>query len=564
MSDTSRTDDTLGVFMNKDGEEKKGLHRKNASVTCNDDDQAVGKISDQLSVKDLLDKEMKLPDRESETLKRNCDFVKTFINEMKTRGNLGLSGESKEIICEFNKVITDYAENVDKSNSKYIFSGAKPKIVKKPKTIAEKSETESDSSEACDSKRYNLTSDSSEDEISEVDRRKSRKVLPKKKTERSDSDENTGILRLLKKLDSRKVPELDKYNESTGQDLVKYLHRFEDYCQETYRGKPYLWVTELERHLSGKTLETFTCLRSFDDDYHDIKKKLISWYRQEEDIRKVRARTKFENARIKNGESMYNFSSRLEQLFKVAYPKLNFKQSNKLIYKYKESVPRQMKEILNSQIMNLKMREKKISWKQIQKCSRIYDLDISMLKIKDDSDSDHSRKEIIINLSKPDKKEMKKLDSNNNIEFNQPPRKYNAVNQINRYQQRFYPEHRGSQGNNNYRFQNISLYNPNANHFSNFERSTFQRQQAPTMNDAKKCTVCYKFGHTYINCRKRLGECFLCGERNHFVRQCPRTINSPNFQLRSRGKSFSPQKNRLRERNWSQQRPVDFERVNLN
>ena len=56
-----------------------------------------------------------------------------------------------------------------------------------------------------------------------------------------------------------------------------------------------------------------------------------------------------------------------------------------------------------------------------------------------------------------------------------------------------------------------------------------------------KVTLCSKCGkrHGGIVCYKEIGACFNCGEHDHFVRDCPQTMNSqaqkPDGEILSQG-----------------------------
>ena len=106
------------------------------------------------------------------------------------------------------------------------------------------------------------------------------------------SPSSKSMRKMLRNLDFCSVPQLETFNETSGQDLVKYLSKFEYYCQENFKGKRYLWVNELERHLSGRVLEALQSLHQFGDNYDEVKSKLLIWYKDEWEIRKAKARKK--------------------------------------------------------------------------------------------------------------------------------------------------------------------------------------------------------------------------------------------------------------------------------
>ena len=103
--------------------------------------------------------------------------------------------------------------------------------------------------------------------------------------------------------------------------------------------------------------------------------------------------------------------------------------------------------------------------------------------------------------------------------------------------------------------QNWNVPNPTMG-YSNF-RPRFQAH--PPITNAMRCVICHRFGHLKNNCRTRLRACFLCGDRNHFIRECPRKnegFYSLNRPSRQRFRSVSPQRGNKNSqmRNFSQQR----------
>ena len=91
-----------------------------------------------------------------------------------------------------------------------------------------------------------------------------------------------------------------------------------------------------------------------------IRKKLINWYKDEKEIRKAKARKKFQQARPKSGESYFAFSNRLENLFNIAYPRHVPKTSNTLVYQFKAAVSKPMKQILDSEMMSSQITRQEI------------------------------------------------------------------------------------------------------------------------------------------------------------------------------------------------------------
>ena len=242
-------------------------------------------------------------------------------------------------------------------------------------------------------------------------------------SEREDMRDTRYLAKILKKLDMRPVPQFDHFDEDSGQNLRSYLQKFETYCKENFKGKSYLWTSELERHLKGQTLRNFKLLRDFDDEYEDVKVKLMRWYKDEKGIRKANAKRKFENAKPVANESFFTYSSRLEKLYKQAYPKHDVERSSTLIQTFKRGVSKQLRNILNKEIRELRIANKKLTWNRIQMCTRFFDLQL-LEKEKSDYETENVE-EIAINLNNSDS--INKLSNWNLKKYSQNERTFNNV-----------------------------------------------------------------------------------------------------------------------------------------
>ena len=533
-------------------------------------------------------------DEEAEGLLQNGIFIRDFINQIKARGEANLSARSCRIIDSLKETMKRFGNDETvgaMSHTKNLRStGAIPKIRGNPKILSliQESEGENDSSGTFEEKfgkvkgkktKKGKDSDScAESESSSVQstpKKRKRKKFNKTLFDSSDSQEKNNspraIGKLLKHLDFRSVPKLESFNENIGQNLCQYLEKFEDYCQHNYKGKKYLWINELECHLSGRVLEAFQSLHQFGDGYDEVKGKLLSWYKDEREIRKAKARKKFETARPKPKESLYIFGNRLETLYKIAYPKNNPNSSGTLVQQFKTSVCRKLRDIINSQNLNYKLKGKKLQWREVQQCARLFDLERSMERSDEHSSEEEKPKEIIINVgqrsgvhepsAKPNRRDyFVKGDHNgqNNVSY-QPkvfqnssrypfPRQYRAPVPSQNYHK---PDHairkyRPDVYDNQSRFRTNQVNSHNTQTSQNYV-PRFRFQNPPPTN-IRTCYFCGRFGHLKANCRLRIRACFSCGEQGHFQRECDKNNGNrfsglPFRQNSVRSQSTSPPRN---------------------
>jgi len=315
-----------------------------------------------------VDKSVSAGEDEHQALLQGWEFVKNFLEQLKDRGDQGMSKESKDVVEEVDEHLRRYT-------SKHIGKTTNSRGAEVTPTLKKETDhTEDESDSASGSLRTTCE-------------------------ESGKSKEEVKIGRKTRKDDYWKtLPPMECYDEMSGQGLEEYLVRFEEYCRESYRGGSFLWIAELEKMLSGRILEGMRSLRQPNEGYYDIKRKLLSWYSDEQEYRKKRAKLKFQKVQPKPNETMFIYSNRLESIFKMAYPKHKVHCSSTLITKFKESVPKKMTRMVNDQELNHKMKDQKLRWQTVQKCARLFDLDVTMSK-KSSDDEISEPKEITINMN---------------------------------------------------------------------------------------------------------------------------------------------------------------------
>ena len=275
---------------------------------------------------------------------------------------------------------------------------------------------------------------------------------------------------------------------------------------------------------------------------------------------------------MKRGESYFLYSTRLEKLYKMAYPRHDPNKSKTLVKQYKASVSNSMKQIISSQSMFYKMKDKAVDWQLIKKCAQIRDAD----EDGETESSTEKNKEIVINLSK---------DYNNELMQRQPRQKFREERWARRPTRQLYDRNRPR----NYKEEQFNEEQrkgkqnngrndgwDNKNKTASWNR--FGKNSVPTLNLERVCNICGRFGHTKDKCRIWLRTCLICGGEDHFKRHCPRNYrnqNGCNFQyrlqsnyrgqsspaqVRSTSQSYQKvhQNNYRPKRNYSEQRLQDY------
>lgn len=515
---------------------------------------------------------------EAKAIKKDCNFFKDFLMQIKTRGSDNMSPESIGALKEMRETMKMFLGGDNKedsggetesslfskhSKSRRSFKG--DKVQSSRSSSSERSTSEGSTSEISQrssmSSKLSLDIDLDKDikpKLEDSKKKKKHNLRHNRKSVSGKTKSNkrkNSLSEILKRFDNRQLPQQEKYNEESGQDLGKYFEKFDRYCRDNFKGDKDFWIGELERHLGGKTLECFRSIRDFSDTYEDVKSKLMAWYKDESQLRKSKNRQKFKNARPKQGETLFLFSSRLETLFKLAYPKHNIQQSNTLIDQFQASISKSAKDIVRAQILSLKAADKKVEWRKIQKWARLIDVEKEKDLVANGNceteDQANDVKEIIVNLSANKNMHNKdsKLDCSNKKPIEQPriyPEKY-----VPNYDESDRPRNHNSNNiqsnhtrySSNYEGNSYSAYGyhqqkqgQNSGNYVGHDRSFYnsRKYNSPKENNQRGssrpgvCYICKRYGHYQRDCKMSSKSCFTCGSQDHLMQNCPKYNFKPN------------------------------------
>jgi len=335
-------------------------------------------------------------DEENYVVNKLKDIGEFLTNMKEKEGKLSpkVKGHLDKFTSEWIKTYDRKIKNLD-DKLDYDTQGARPKqkVAKKHKV---KSESETSNSSP-------VNTDTSDDQIKSsatIMSKSSVSIESKASSTKRKKKSDIGMLvDVMKKLDARKVPAQEIFDEDSGQDLRKYLIKFEKYCVNNFRGDRDLWIGELERHLEGKTREALRAMKDSNTSYEELKQKLLDWYDNLKELRRKKNKEKLSKIKYVTGESTFLYSTRLENLYKLCFPNKKINESKSLREKFVATVPKKFRSILSSTILAHKLSDKKITWKMIQKCARHYDLE----KEKEQGVSEEEKsevKEIEININK--------------------------------------------------------------------------------------------------------------------------------------------------------------------
>src|SRR5215469_10055500 len=94
----------------------------------------------------------------------------------------------------------------------------------------------------------------------------------------------TAMTKLIELLSINRKPKplpLGKFTSDSGETLVQFLDRYENYCREMYPDSKEGLLPLLGTYLEGETLDVYKTIVRNTWDYKDAREQLLTWFREE-------------------------------------------------------------------------------------------------------------------------------------------------------------------------------------------------------------------------------------------------------------------------------------------
>ena len=256
----------------------------------------------------------------------------------------------------------------------------------------------------------------------------------------------------------------------SGRSFTRFLSFFESYCESKYgRYHIDMWTPELGRLIEGEIKDVYLAQGGPDTKYREMKRNLETWYSEAKDRISSSRRSQYRNAKIQSGESLKIYATRLEHLFRMAYPRREL-DGKDLKRQLLMTIPAQASEILQRDLAILKTATgKQNTWGDV-------------LKLLENQDETARRASQHSTL--PSQAQDSQLWSGAVKKHLVMPVKTDSPR----------------------RQRNPSPAKP---------------VSPPKSPSRIRCHWCHKLGHHINQCRRRLNLCLRCGAADHHVPQCP-------------------------------------------
>ena len=174
-------------------------------------------------------------------------------------------------------------------------------------------------------------------------------------------------------------------------------------------------------------MEAFKAVTDINDSFDTVKSKLLAWDKDMHESRKKTAKLIFNRATHESGETLFLYSSRLEKLFNLAYPKHKSVEKNSLLIDhYIETLPSYAKQDFTATQRYKRLTGEEMTWSVVQKLARLKDAELKDKKVEESK-----VEEIVINVQKSKQPDNQQKTNCNHVQYDQQNKQFNFQNQGN-------------------------------------------------------------------------------------------------------------------------------------
>ena len=327
-----------------------------------------------------------------------------------------------------------------------------------------------------------------------------------------DSEIDVDIMRSMV---IREIPRIERYDVYGQKDVVEFFREYESYCKKKFGEDDKAWLKELGEFLSGRLAEFYRIVMDGEEqDYDVVKERVIQYVMRVKDGVKYKKKNAFEEAKMKDGESLEAYAHRLETLARKKYGSKSINENKDLMKKFLATVPGRVREVVNARRKEkMRWKSERLMWEDVLEMIEDMDFDEydrSMDKSKDvymGRTNERSYREVL--TSNPIDVMVKYLEDacGRDVYFGD---NRNDSRDRSRYARSENGRRDRSQSGRRDRSQDRRR-----------DRSESQRRNGRNNGSERKCYRCGKTGHMMSECRWANGACFGCGQEGHLVRDCP-------------------------------------------
>lgn len=317
-----------------------------------------------------------------------------------------------------------------------------------------------------------------------------------KKTRRKSRGKRTGMC-------IKEMPEIDVYDAASGRPFKRFVRTFERYCREKYSCAKRDWTGALGHKLTGEMLEVYTASGGSDVQYEDMIETLGAWYRRRIKSGKTSNYQRFEEMKMKIGESIIVYAARLEARAKKAFPGESLEKIKRLMQKFLDTIPKEKSTKLSRAVKEHKiLHGKKMTWSKLLDLAAVYETSETRGK---EPDGEHFL-EVFATL--PTENRQRRLEGR---ERDIDQRTYRENNkQFTGTAQREYSAGTGY-GRNYPQTYNEQRFRGYDTQGAGYNQTDFQG----------RCFKCNELGHYASQCKGIQGTgCYRCGGKNHRAMDC--------------------------------------------